>query len=219
MNMSLKNAKWAKSPQQARYQQWRSLSQAAPNEAPTPRELKHMRWPWGFTGICWEQHYGKIEKFCISFPGLSCVGHIRLPLSGNVFPRCFFAFFPLGAAHASSQQRPPQNFSSFPSSPQVSLNLCFLFHPIFVRVAETSQHWSAPNQPASTQTAPRVGAETKFTCNRLTSRVKTWALRAGRQKMLRRGSGKSKHRATTMHFKLLLPLNVTGKSFINFQEL
>lgn len=83
MDMSLKNAKWAR---------WRSLLQAAPNEAPTLCELKHRRWQWGFTGICWEQHYGKIEKFCISFPGLMCVTH--LPLSGSVFPRCFFAFLP-----------------------------------------------------------------------------------------------------------------------------
>lgn len=95
-----------------------------------------------------------------------------------------------------------------------SVPICSSFS--ILSLSESQKH---PNQPANTQTAPRAGPETKFMCNRLTSRVKTWAPRAGRQKMLRRGPGNSKHRATTKHFKLLLPLNVTRKSFINFQEL
>lgn len=136
--MSLKNAKWARSLWQAHYQQWRSLLQAAPNEAPTLGELEHRRWRWGFTGICWEQHYGKIGKFCISFPGLIGVWHICLFLAMSS-PDAFLPFFPPGAPHASPQQRPPQSFSSFPSSPQVSPNLFFLFHPVIVRVTETSQ--------------------------------------------------------------------------------
>lgn len=82
-----------------------------------------------------------------------------------------------------------------------SVPICSSFS--ILSLSESQKHPNTGMQPTSLQT-PRLPPETKFTCNRLTSRVKTWAPWAGRQKMLRRGPGNSKHRATTKHFRLLL---------------